>query len=143
MNTNRIAPVAGSTWLWRGIAAAEALLLAVAVAVGLASQAPIGRAPAPASAPAARVSAPAPVVQKGPITCRACRDEVLGADQANLAFLTTNTATGSAARQPWQAAHTPVVSTARQRIAGSRLFRDEVLGADQVSALTHQGALLQ
>ena len=82
MNANRIAPIAGSTWFWRGIAALEALLLAAAVAIGLAGRLPIAIAPSPAVAPVARVSAPAVAVQKGVIACKPCREEVLAATQA-------------------------------------------------------------
>jgi hypothetical protein len=83
MNANRIAPIAGSTWFWRGIAALEALLLAAAVAIGLAGRLPVAIAPSPVAAPAARVSAPA-TVQKGLIACKPCREEVLAAAQAQL-----------------------------------------------------------
>jgi hypothetical protein len=59
---------------------------------------------------------------------RIFQDEVLGADQANLDFLSIN-----AAHRPSEVARALAAPLVRQQIAGPRAFRDEVLGADQAN----------
>jgi hypothetical protein len=136
MNANRIAPIAGSTWFWRGIAALEALLLGAAVAIGLAGRLPIAIAPSPVVAPAARVSAPAAAVQRGVIACKPCREEVLAATHAQL-----SAPVAFAARKPVARHDAGVPASAVQKgVIACKPCREEVLAAAQTrpapSALT-------
>jgi hypothetical protein len=78
-------------------------------------------APASAGSELSR-AVPAPVLSaaRQPVASRVFRNELLGADQANLAWLVAPSA--------------PVVPAIRQQVAVSRVFRDEMLGADQANS---------
>lgn len=110
-------------WMRRN-AAALAAVLALAAVVGLVFA--LGRFGQPSHS-ATRGTAAAPVrsLIAGP---RLFRDEVLGADQANLAFLSINTVHRLPDMPRASAAHVVL-----QRLAGPRAFRDEVLGANQAN----------
>jgi hypothetical protein len=58
---------------------------------------------------------------------RVFRDEVLGADQANLAFLSIDV------QQPSRAMPISPALVIHSQVAGPRVFRDEVLGADRAN----------
>jgi hypothetical protein len=140
MNANRIAPVAGSTWFWRGIAALEGLLLATVVAIGLAGRLPIAIAPSPVVAPAARVSAPAVAIQKGLIACKPCREEVLAAAQAQLSAPAAFAARKPVARQD---AGVPA-SVVQKGLIACKPCREEALAATQATRITYEtGASLE
>ena len=129
--THYTTPIALAPWLRRGTAALVAVFVLTAASIGLFY----------ALSPSLNhtTSAPAASVAHRRIGgSRVFRDEVLGADQANLAFMTTNTA-ASPNRQPPQAAHGLAPS---RWIASSRVFQGEVLGADQLSlaAVTSPGS---
>jgi|RhiMetdeSRZDD1v2_1073273.scaffolds.fasta_scaffold1241378_1 hypothetical protein len=95
------------------------------------------------AAQAAQSSLPSQVVASSAaprtIGSRLFRDEVLGADQANLAFLSLNTA-----HRRSESARASAAPVMLQRLAGSRAFRDEVLGADQanLASLSAPGSAL-
>ncbi len=112
-HTHYTTPVEIVSWMGRN-AVALAALLALAAVVGLVfaleqfGQASHGATRGTATAPARSLIA----------LCRFCADEALGAAQAS---------------QEPLAAHTTAWSTDRSQLVGPRVFRDEVLGADQAN----------
>jgi hypothetical protein len=115
-HTHYTTPITLAPWVRRGTAA----LVAVSIGLFYALSPSLNHT---ASAPAASAA------RQRIASSRVFQDEVLGADQANLAFMTSNTS-ASANRQPSQAVR---ALAARKRIASSRVFQDEVLGADQLN----------
>jgi hypothetical protein len=153
-HTHYTTPIATAPWMRRNVAALAALLALAAALIGLTfalgrfgqqTNNALGSAAASSARPlsatcrecadevlgAAQISqgSPAPhtvdsAVRQHIVAPRVFRDEMLGADQANLAFLSID-----AARQPSQVTAPAVY----QRLEGPRAFRDDVLGADQAN----------
>ena len=109
--THYTTPITATPWRQWGARVLAALLVLMAVSFVLIYALRLSHN-STAVIPAAhlRVSIPIP---------RVFRDEVLGADQANLAWLVASSA--------------PVLPAARQHGPLERVFRDEVLGADQAN----------
>jgi hypothetical protein len=165
--THYTTPIATVPWMRRNTVAALAMALALAAGVGLMFA--LGRFGQPsypvtgdtATSPARPLIAfcrecadevlGAAQASQGSLTFRTAdsavrqsiaprvfRDEMLGADQANLAFLSINAAQRSSA------ARVSAAPLAHQPVAGPRAFRDEVLGADQanLASLSAPGSAL-
>jgi hypothetical protein len=120
--THYTTPITETPWMRRGRRALVALLVLVVGSLSLITALRLSATPT-AAIPAASTR-PAPIG-----ACQACRDEWLAAMQPSHVRIAPTPA-GSALRA---AAPAPVLPATRQQGAVARVFRDEVLGADQAN----------